>query len=233
MDFISKQQRRFFLSSLAICLLSSGCNEAKEQEAITQMAPDPEISGATRSALSSDAHNEEILAADDSPYPPQPHIAGTSAMQERPPAYLPTESAFLAHQGTSVSQEAVASALKSKDFDDLMLAMSSDMGGDSAAQDLTRIYRTAIERELGPGARLTSFACGTTLCAGSIHARGTNDAFSEWERNFGTTNGVPAYVLMTMVFDRGENYFENRFFFSTDPAANSVNVPAGSAPARG
>ncbi|MDQ3617959.1 MAG: hypothetical protein M3374_04490 [Pseudomonadota bacterium] len=142
--------------------------------------------------------------------------------------YLRTESKLLQDQGTAVSSAAVQAALLSDDFDNIALAFKRDSATDTDAQDMTALYRSRIRNQLGDTAHLRAFNCGTSLCIGSIRVANGNDAYSVWADKFFDSPETPNYIFTDVSKPLGNNEFENRFFFSTDPNANAVAIPRGS-----
>ena len=136
--------------------------------------------------------------------------------------FLPEESQLVANG--QLNQTAVQSAMRSPQFDDFVRKMRDEMAADAAARDVGELYIGAIRNNLlqNPELRMNEFACGTTICAGSIEASSDSPSWSQWTKNFDDDASAPTYVFAELPFDRGSGVIEHRFVFSTDPDSNAL-----------
>ena len=136
---------------------------------------------------------------------------------------LPAEASSLVSNGMSV--ERAASNLQARDFARRLDAMAADAASHPETQDLTAAYRSRIERQLGPGARLAGFGCGMSLCMGAIR---TDDAhrYQAWADRFLKDDSTPSYVFTDLVVTLAAGDVEGRFLFSTDPGVASAVMRA-------
>ena len=138
-------------------------------------------------------------------------------------AYLPTEQKFMVEGATNL--DAVQVALHQEDFSKVIESFGSDTGMDPSAQDLTQIYRALIEEQVKySGSRLavTGFACGLSLCAGSMRYGSHSNAFEEWIQVFFEDKRTPSYNFVDSFVGLSPEENEGRFFFSIDPTLREV-----------
>lgn len=135
--------------------------------------------------------------------------------------YLPAERRLL--QGDHLSAAAAEAMLKSDRFIDRVREFEAEAARDRDAQDLTNAYRKQVEQALAEG-RLMAFACGLSVCAGSIRTPSAQ-AYADWSEAFASNPGAPIYSQVDYPVERAEGDYENRFVISIDPAANGVTAP--------
>lgn len=143
---------------------------------------------------------------------------------DRAPAkrFLPAESQLVANG--QLNQNAVQVAMRSPQFDDFVRKMRDEMASDARSRDVGELYIDAIRNNLlqTPELRMNEFACGITICAGSIEASSESPSWSQWTKNFDDDASAPTYVFAELPFDRGDGIIEHRFVFSTDPESNAL-----------
>lgn len=149
----------------------------------------------------------------------------SSELRQVPPhyAYLPTEQAFMVDGATNL--DAMQVALHQKDFSKVVESFGSDTGKDPSAQDLTQLYHRLIAEQVrDSGARLaiTGFACGLSICAGSMRYERQSDAFEGWVGVFFADRRTPSYNFVDSFVPLNPDESEGRFFFSIDPTLREV-----------
>ncbi|GAB3334552.1 hypothetical protein GCM10027359_07200 [Marilutibacter aestuarii] len=161
---------------------------------------------------------------------PPPTFSGSSsadfdASGSRPVEhpYLNAESGLLV--GDSISVESAGATLQTDRFDDVMEAMVRDTSRDTDAQDVTWLYRNAVDRALTSELSVSDFACGLSLCMGALRTRNP-DAYARWYELFSGSSKAPTYSFLESQRNLGGEEVEFRFIFSTDPSADSVSSPA-------
>jgi hypothetical protein len=66
------------------------------------------------------------------------------------------------------------------------------------------------------------FACGITICAGSIKATGEPEAWDQWMKKLDENPNAPTYVFIEASVDHDDGATQHRIVFSTDPDSNTV-----------
>jgi len=142
-------------------------------------------------------------------------------------ALLPWESRFLPNGQLSLAE--VRKAIFDKRFDEAMRSFDAEMARDSEAQDVRDAYRSRFEGMLkgGGATELSGLTCGLSLCVGSIRAVGADGAaqYAAWNNGLYKPGGAPTYSFIDAEIPLGANVVEHRFFFSTDSAADAMNIP--------
>lgn len=146
-------------------------------------------------------------------------VEGGSAVPPRFPALLKTERTVVEGSGLSVAK--VTSFIKTNKFDEFVSQLSSDSGVDPLAQDLTRAERERWVNRLGGQASLSQFACGLTVCAGSI-SLGANTALYDRIVDEYLKSGSHGGSLLDYRVNLGNGNFEQRFVMSVDPKVNGI-----------
>lgn len=134
---------------------------------------------------------------------------------------LSTEESFVDQDGISTSM-AFQMLSSSENLAKAIERMTADASGSMEAQDLSRHYRSAIARAVGDNGDIESFACGLSLCAGSVRTR-TSDEGDAWRYRFLDDSSARTYGNVSDVEDLGGVY-ETRFMFSTDPAVPALII---------
>jgi hypothetical protein len=118
--------------------------------------------------------------------------------------------------------------MRSPQFNDFVRKMRDEMAADAAARDVGELYIGALRNNLlqTPDLRISEFACGITVCAGTIESSGESPSWSQWTKNFDDDTSAPTYVFAELPVDRDDGVIEHRFVFSTDPDSNALIVPA-------
>lgn len=118
-------------------------------------------------------------------------------------------------------EQSDAILVSDKVFEKTVQAFAHDAGKRSEAQDLTAHYKQAIARSLGKNESLGEFACGYSLCIGSVRTRSAEE-YEAWTEKFGLDAAAPTYSFSGLSKKLGQQNYEGRFVFSTDPAARSM-----------
>lgn len=134
--------------------------------------------------------------------------------------HLQVESIFILNEGIS-SQAAEDLLHSSRTASDAIDRMTRDAASSPDAQDLTKHYRSALTRAIGPSGVLDGFSCGLSICIGIARSRGSSD-HEGWEHRLASDPSSPtySYAEASEGIDGG---YETRFIFSTDPALNSIS----------
>lgn len=135
--------------------------------------------------------------------------------------FLRTEESFVDHDGisTSMAMQILSSGDK---LAKAIERMTADASGSMEAQDLSRHYRSALARAVGDKGDIASFACGLSICAGSVRTR-TPEEGDAWRYRFLDDSAARTYGNVSDVEDLGGVY-ETRFMFSTDPAVPALTI---------
>jgi len=204
------------IAAMLLGLYCSGCVDGKSQTAdrnqqrsteeggINYFHPDlPEPAG--RSGRTSS--NEAVSAS-------------ASNRRERTFEYLQVESGFMANGG--ISNQAAETLLRSsRSSSDAIDRMTIDAASSPDAQDLTRHYRSSLERAMGQDGVLDRLACGLSICIGIARAQSSAD-HEAWGHRLASDRSSPTYSYAEVSEKLGAGY-ENRFMFSTDPELNSIS----------
>lgn len=142
------------------------------------------------------------------------------------------ESANLSFEGAllfekSLDSKKIQSLLFSKKFGAQLDQFANQSAADSNASELSSVYKKMLDAQLKKNkinAQIGKFVCGTSICIGSLE-RGEDSEYSRWSDIFFSDPTVPSYGFTNTTIRLGENQYEHRFVFSTDPAANSIMVP--------
>ncbi|MBH1852997.1 hypothetical protein N5D45_14630 [Stenotrophomonas sp. GD03819] len=109
----------------------------------------------------------------------------------------------------------------SRNMSDAINRITQDAASSPEAQDLTRHYRSSLERAMGQEGVLERFSCGLSICIGIARTRSSAD-HEAWGRRFASDASSPTYSYA----EASEHYwmgYENRFIFSTDPEMSSIS----------
>lgn len=205
--------------ALSACLIvATGCNQtpsggARENSIEKQpVAGDAEQRDINRGSGAGEAIEPDMLQT----RPP----AALRDTTRRPMATLPAEQSLLRNGAISVEQ--VGAVIQTRDFAKLIEQFALESATDPLAQDMTSLQSRDMERRLDGVGRLNGFACGLSLCAGSINIGRNNDAY---QRFVDASNQQPsnAYSYMDYLADNGDGTFEARFIMSVDPEANGIS----------
>lgn len=135
------------------------------------------------------------------------------------PEMLPSERSVIDGAGISVAK--VTAVIKTDDFGKFVRDLANESAADPLAQDLTALERKRWEGKLGGEARLRDFACGLSVCAGSI-ALGNNVGVYDRISDDYLSNGTQPGSLLDYRLDRGGGDYEQRFVMSVDPAVAGI-----------
>ncbi|GAB3368936.1 hypothetical protein GCM10027431_15230 [Lysobacter rhizosphaerae] len=148
-----------------------------------------------------------------------PAAGNTAAPQPRFPALLSSERTLM--ESDSLSAAKVTQIIKTDKFDKFVDRLKSDAAADPLAQDLTLAERKRWEGKLGDKASLGEFACGLSVCAGTI-GLGGNTAFYDGIVDDFLQNGPQGGSLLDYRVDLGNGSYEQRFVMSLDPTVRGV-----------
>ncbi|MDA3306655.1 MULTISPECIES: hypothetical protein [Stenotrophomonas] len=99
--------------------------------------------------------------------------------------------------------------------------LSEEAASSPEVQDLTRHYRSALERAMAQEGVLEGFSCGLSICIGLVRS-GSLAGHETWSRRFALDAAAPTYSYADASEDSRMGY-ENRFIFSTDPALRAIS----------
>lgn len=101
--------------------------------------------------------------------------------------------------------------------------MHDQMITNNAASDVGDLYIGAVKNHMKDVPELTmgEFACGATLCVGSIDSTGSDDTWIAWMKKFDDDPSAPTYVFMDTLVDH-DGVSQHRIVFSTDPESNAI-----------
>jgi len=136
--------------------------------------------------------------------------------------YLVTESAFIERDGIS-SQNADPLFESSARFSQALAKMREDEKKSIEAQDLTRHYRSALERAVGTQGVVEDLTCGLSLCMGAVSA-GSHADHDAWAERLYQDPGAVRHVILGTI-ERDGDRFESRFLFSADSAIKAIILP--------
>lgn len=139
------------------------------------------------------------------------------------PGFLAAESTLVADRGVS-AQVATEVLSSTERFSKAIQTMERDALTSSEAQDLAVHYRSAVLRAVGSDGAVESFACGLSVCAGSVRSRLDVDQDAWISRLNDDTSALTFSYVDTV--ERIGGFNESRFVFSTDPALNAIVTPS-------
>lgn len=123
----------------------------------------------------------------------------------------------------------LSSTIRSGQFSKFVDALRSQSGSSPLATDINQMYGDAISEQvgkLGNEIQLRDFACGETICAGTIDSSSQN-AWGAWLKDNASDPRTKAYVFTEHQIDNGNGSVEHRFIFSTDPGSKKISVTGG------
>lgn len=209
------------IAVLTACCLVTGCqkgnpaNTATDRAAATSVQADSSglVAGVT-------ATNSAVVA----PKPAQrAHAVSNNTKTPRFADMLPSERRVI--DGAGISVPKVTKVIKTDDFSKFVQGLAVESAADPLAQDLTIAERSRWESQLGREARLKDFACGLSVCAGSIEL-GRNVALYDRISDSYLSNGTQAGSLLDYRVNRGNGNYEQRFVMSVDPAISGITFNA-------
>lgn len=200
--------------ALSACLIVTGCNltpagEAREDS--NPAATNDEQRGVDRNSGVGEANTPEVKNSGP--------LAVSNGTNSRPMAALPIERSLLRNGALSVEQ--VGRVIQTRDFAKLVERFALESATDPLAQDMTSLQSSTLERQLDGVGHLNGFACGLSLCAGSINIGRNIDGYQQFVDG---SNKQPSntYSYMDYLAETGDGMFEVRFIMSVDPAANGI-----------
>lgn len=155
--------------------------------------------------------------------PDQAPAAGGTAAPPRFPALLNSERTLM--ESDSLSAAKVTQIIKTDRFEEFVEQLGSDAAVDPLAQDLTLAERKRWEAKLGDKAALREFACGLSVCAGTIGLGGNTAVYDGIADDF-LQNGPQGGSLLDYRVDLGNGSYQQRFVMSLDPAVHGVTFNA-------
>lgn len=156
-------------------------------------------------------------------------VASGSQGRRGPEAYLPSERMLLTDDSQSVAAQKVELTLRSEDFAEYVRRLGEEMARDREAQDLAKFYKDTIEQQLDE-LQIDQFACGVSVCVGSVLDSAGNAKFDAWVKEFFNSPSTPHSSFIYLPLDRGDGVIENRFFFSSDPGVEGITSSSGGRP---
>lgn len=169
--------------------------------------------------------------------PPNGPDARTPAAQGLPPslphasstaAYLTFESAML--QGSELSFDQAMLALKGDAFDHYLSLIAQQSMRVPEAAELTDAYSRTLQAALkeNPALSMQNFACGLSLCAGTISTGSGADAaqVEQWRQSLSLAGNTPAYSMIDVTVAGKDGRVEHRFIFSSDASINGIHGPS-------
>lgn len=137
--------------------------------------------------------------------------------------FLATEATLVADRGVS-AQVATELLSSTESLAKVIQKMERDASTSPEAQDLAKHYRSAVSRAVGTDGAVESFACGLSVCAGSVRSRLDVDQ-DAWISRLNDDGSALMYSYVDTA-ERVGMVNESRFVFSTDPALNAIVTPA-------
>lgn len=195
--------------------------------ACSRESPDVAPSSPTNTKVSSRATalTDRLAQSDAQPErPPAESITqqpNSGSTQSLPAEYLATESRFVEPNGITktAAQQVLAS---STDFSRALQDMGNEAIRNADAQDLADHYRKALSEAVGADGAIAGFACGLSLCMGSVQTRLHVDS-EGWTGRFLDSPSIRVFGHMSALERKGD-INESRFVFSTDPYLPGIVV---------
>lgn len=206
---------RAFLITMAAVLVA-GCT----QDDVAAGGAAQANAGSSPAAVQSAGSGQEVTPATDTSARGTIPSSPGGGMSAGDSPYLAAESAMMQDGALSVEQSD-AILVSDKVFEKTVQAFADDAGKRPEAQDLTAHYKQAIARSLGKNESLGEFACGYSLCIGSVRT-GSAEEYEAWTEKFGLDAAAPTYSFSGLSKKLDQRNYEGRFVFSTDPAARSM-----------
>lgn len=130
--------------------------------------------------------------------------------------HTPTEARFVT--GDALDVPLVGRAFHG-DWSETIRQLKGDSVADQDAIELGRVYEKEIEAALARfnSLELKEFACGVTLCAGTITSR-EKGAYAQWRKSTMSVNQPPVFSFIDMEVQLPSST-DYRFAFSTDRTA--------------
>ena len=132
---------------------------------------------------------------------------------------LPTEQTFL--RNGSVSVDAVGRVIQTREFGKVVQQLALESATDPLAQDMSKLQSQQLKRNLEGVGHISAFACGLTICAGSIDIGNNLESYQQFV-DASNKNPSGSYSYMDYLAETGNGNFEARFIMSIDPNANGV-----------
>ncbi|WP_421567985.1 hypothetical protein [Stenotrophomonas sp. PD6] len=150
------------------------------------------------------------------------HAGQPIPTEASPSIYLASEARFIKHGG--LDSDSANEVLGSSDaFSRALNEMSAAAMTSTEAQDLADLYRRALAEVIGTDGAVVTFACGLSMCMGSVHTHPAVDSDS-WTYRFLDAPSTRIFGHLRAV-ERIGNLTESRFIFSTDPDIPGIVVP--------
>ena len=213
--------KKVFPAVALIALACIGCGR-QEQEAIGMpgAAVDTQTRAETFSGLQ--ATNTAVVSEGSNSGP-----ATAAPVRPRFDTLLASERRVIEGDGLSVSR--VTQVISNQGFGKFVAKLAAEAASDPLAQDLAAAERKRWETQLAGQAVLGEFACGLSVCAGSIEL-GANTAVYDRIADDYLRNGTTGGSLLDYRVERGDGTFQQRFVMSVDPTVDGLtfdNPPGG------
>lgn len=206
-------------------LLTSGCGNDSSSalgDAPSRAAAAPETAAPSSEGGESPAGAQSSQTAAIGPEAARPSASSSGPSVQPLPGvgrHTPSEARFVTNDALDVSL--LGRALQGP-WRDVVQQLRADALADQDATELTRLYEPYISNSLGSdrGMQLKDFACGVTLCAGTITSR-DQPAYASWREMLINSDSSPLYSFIDSEVEGNLNY-EYRLAFSADETAPAL-----------
>ena len=213
---------RIIASAVVACMVSL-CSCSGHEDSMTAVSRDTQTEDNASTPIKSsefkvEATNSAIVQA------AQQAISSQAPMQSRHQTQSNLSSESLVLQAGSVSTEKVGNLLQSERFDAFVSRLSAESNKNPLAQDVTAMEKKGLEDFFGAKANLRNFACGTSICAGTVAMGKDSSVYKAFSDNFLANGPANASLLdYPITLDNGD--LEQRFVMSVDPGLKGITVP--------
>lgn len=202
--------------AIGCSLIGSGCKkEQAERATALSMAHAVTPSEASEASPASQAPGSSVVTQSRS----NASGAGMGNQKQRFPSFLSAEMAVIESGGLSVDK--VAPIIQTEMFSKFIDRLAAEAATDPLAQEVAVAERARLDRQLKGQAHLREFACGLSVCAGSIYLGSNTAVYDSMVDNF-ITDGTQAGTFLDHRFDLGSGKFEHRFVMSLDPEISGI-----------
>jgi hypothetical protein len=184
--------------------------------------------GLAASATPGSTRPTSPLNGRDAGMPDAKRVSPSTPPAANPAPYLAFESAML--QGSELSLDQAMLALKGDAFDHYLALIAQQSMRVPEAAELTDAYSRTLQAALkeNPALSMQNFACGLSLCAGTISTGGRADAaqVEQWRQSLSLAGNTPAYSMIDVTVPGKDGRVEHRFIFSSDARINGIHGPS-------
>lgn len=206
----------------AICMTSL-CSCSEHEDSVTNVSRDTQAASTASVQIQSADFKVEATNSAIAQATPEP-VSSQTSMQSQPhdQPNLPSENLVI--QAGGVSTEKVGNLLQSEKFDAFVNRLSAESNKNPLAQDVTAMEKKGLEDFFGEKANLRNFACGTSVCAGTVAMGKDSSIYKSFSDNFLANGPANASLLdLPITLDNGD--LEQRFVMSVDPSLKGIRVP--------